>query len=197
MTIKTKIAITATAFCLAFTANAAVQRDPYDVAEGSVLDNVARTLETGMKRVEKVYKNKKGDALPAARVLIDGTVGVTGGVNPYIEKMEIGTDYILAIKLHDAAITSAATVQTAGVAAIADFPPTLSGIKIAMVPIYKTGNKKITGWECITDADEVKNEVLGEKKPVVGGVSYISNLTNYNFLGNCRYAETANVPAPA
>jgi hypothetical protein len=147
-----------------------------------------------MKRVEREYTNNAAlGPLPSQVILIaSGTAGAAGGQNPYVDQMKIETDYILKAQLH--ATTPSVTDNTATTVSVSDVPATLSDIIIAMVPIYKadTGpgtnyNAKITGWECVTNADLRRNKVLGESAPASGAISFVAKRTNHNFLGNCRY----------
>jgi hypothetical protein len=183
MSYKTKIAITATALCLAFTANATPQRDAYDVAETALLDNVARTIQTGMKRTETMYRQNAGVPLST-----DGKDLIISG-NPYVDTMKVSGNYILVTTLHSSSGSASGSANnSAALGTSADVPATMGDITITMVPIYKLNNKKITGWECVTDADEKRAEVMGEELPSPGKLSYISGITNYSFLGNCRFA---------
>lgn len=108
--------------------------------------------------------------------------------HPYLKIFQISKRYAIEMQFHNEAKTKVDI--NAGKEGDTKVTPGLYDKQILLVPVYKSGDSLITGWECLTNADSYFSVTIQGGIPAVDGDrSFITRYTTNPYLALCTYVN--------
>ena len=137
-------------------------------------NNIDSAINDAVKKAERLFEENHGDNMSGAFNVL------RSGQNPYLDTLRISVDYKVEIKLASAAKKgNSYTVPVA---------KGLLGMDIVLMPVSKSGDEKITSWECITNADRNIQEFMGGTAKEYSA-SYIREASSNGYISLCSYVN--------
>ena len=166
------------ATCLAVLSSTATAANLAGVS--GTLKNIDSTINAAVRKTERMFEEKHGDGSsldPAMSLLSDPNT------NPYLAQLKV--DQYWHINIRFASTARAATNAGGKLSPVA---PALLGKDIVLLPVYATGDEKISAWECLTNVDRGVQEFIGGSDSEFGA-SFIRQHTKNPYLSLCIYVK--------
>ena len=137
-----------------------------------ILKNIDSAVNDAVTKATRLFEENQGAKMSSSfSVLKDGQ-------NPYLQVLRITPGYKVEIKL--------ASASKKGDGYTVPVAKGLLGMDIVLIPVYQSGDEKISSWECVTNADRNIQEFIGATAKEYSA-SYIREATSNTYLSLCTY----------
>ena len=138
------------------------------------LNNIDSAINDAVTKAMRLFEENQGIPMSSA------FSNIREGQNPYLQILRITQDYKVEIKL--------ASVSKKGDGYTVPMAKGLLGMDIVLIPVYQSGDEKISSWECVTNADRNIQEFIGATAKEYSA-SYIREATSNTYLSLCTYTN--------
>lgn len=149
--------------------------------------NINESINEAVVRAQNLYEENHGTAMASAYTLLTTSGDPAVADNHYLSILRVAGDYSVEIQLKDIAGTKDTASSSTTEVPVAKG---LLGAKIKLIPIYGSGDEKITSWECITNTDSQVQQFVGAASTKVNTSSMIRDYTDNDYLSVCIYSGT-------
>ena len=136
------------------------------------LNNIDSAVNDVVTKATRLFEENQGAPMSSA------FNNIREGQNPYLQTLRITPDYKVEIKL--------ASASKKGDGYTVPVAKGLLGMDIVLIPVYQSGDEKISSWECVTNADRNIQEFIGATAKEYSA-SYIREATSNTYLSLCTY----------